>query len=574
MSENREKEARDAWIRALQATATIGDDPAATLPATVARMAEARPDAPALIGADGTLTYRELAERARLYAGWAARQNAGGGKTVCLLMRNCPDYMAVWLGITQIGGVVALINTQLAGDALIHAIDIVAPRHVIVGGDLVASADAVRSRLASRPAVWTDAEARAASGEIGVTTPPAPSDRALCIYTSGTTGYPKAANVSHRRLMQWSRWFAGMMDARPSDRMYNCLPMYHSVGGVVATGAMLVSGGSVVVRDKFSASRFWDDIAANECTVFQYIGELCRYLVNSPPDPAETAHRLRLSCGNGLRPDVWDEFRRRFRIPRNLEFYAATEANFSLYNCEDEPGSIGRIPPFLSHRFPVALVKFDIETGEPVRDANGRCIRCAPDEIGEAISRIAAGSPFEGYTDGAASAKKVLRDVFAEGDAWFRSGDLMRKDARGFYFFADRIGDTFRWKGENVSTTEVAEAISTCPGVNEAVVYGVAVPGADGRAGMATIVVGPEFEFAGLRRHLGAALPDYARPLFLRVRDRIEATGTFKPQKQALMREGFDPCVTGDAIYVDDKTGFVRMDPALYRRIEAGEMRL
>ncbi|HEX5320189.1 MAG TPA: AMP-binding protein, partial [Stellaceae bacterium] len=313
MSENREKEARDAWIRALQATATIGDDPAATLPATVARMAEAHPDAPALIGTDGTLTYRELAERARLYAGWAARQNAGGGKTVCLLMRNCPDYMAVWLGITQIGGVVALINTQLTGDALIHAIDIVAPRHVIVGGDLVASADAVRSRLASRPAVWTDAEARAASGEIGDTAAPAPSDRALCIYTSGTTGYPKAANVSHRRLMQWSRWFAGMMDARPSDRMYNCLPMYHSVGGVVATGAMLVSGGSVVVRDKFSASRFWGDIAANECTVFQYIGELCRYLVNSPPHPAETAHRLRLSCGNGLRPDVWDEFRRRFR---------------------------------------------------------------------------------------------------------------------------------------------------------------------------------------------------------------------------------------------------------------------
>jgi fatty-acyl-CoA synthase len=568
-----DKQARDAWLRALQRTVLIPQNPTVTLPVVIDRMAEAHPDAPALIGPGETLTYRALADRARGYAGWAFANGIGKGDVVCLFMRNCAEYMAIWLGITRVGGVVALINTQLTGDGLVHAIDIVAAKHVIVGPGLAGAVEAVRPRLRSTPAVWTECEP---SGNIGDDAAATLADRALCIYTSGTTGYPKAANVSHARLMQWSHWFAGMMDASPSDRMYNCLPMYHSVGGVVATGAMLVSGGSVVVREKFSASRFWDDIAANDCTVFQYIGELCRYLVNQPPSPSEMQHRLRLSCGNGLRPDVWGEFRRRFHIPRNLEFYAATEANFSLYNCEDELGAIGRIPPFLSHRFPVALVTFDVAAGEPVRGEDGLCRRCGPDEIGEAVSRISGGdktgTPFEGYTDKAASAKKVLRDVFAPGDAWFRSGDLMRKDARGFYYFADRIGDTFRWKGENVSTSEVSEAVASCPSISEAVVYGVAVPGADGRAGMATIVTGAGFDFAALRQHLTAALPEYARPLFLRVREAIDATGTFKPMKQALMRDGYDPSVTADAIYVDDRAqgAFVRVDAALYRRIEEG----
>jgi fatty-acyl-CoA synthase len=590
-----DKLARDAWLRALQSTASITRNPTLTLPIVIDRIAEASPTRTALIGESESLTYQALADRGRRYAGWALRHGVGRGDVVCLLMRNCPDYLAIWLGITRVGGVVALVNTSLEGGALVHAIDTVAATHIIAGAEFVDAVDAVLPRLAAEPSLWVhgpnhsghsriDDEIRETAGdrldsmEHAV---PTLADRALCIYTSGTTGFPKAANVSHHRVMQWSRWFAGMMDARPDDRMYNCLPMYHSVGGVVATGAMLVSGGSVVVRERFSATRFWDDVVSSDCTVFQYIGELCRYLVNSPLHPRESAHRIRLSCGNGLRPDVWSEFRRRFRIPQNLEFYAATEANFSLYNCEDEPGSIGRIPPFLAHRFPVALVKFDVEAGEPLRNEDGFCIRCAADEIGEAISKIPddrshSGSPFEGYTDRQASAKKMLRDVFAAGDAWFRSGDLMRKDARGFFYFVDRIGDTFRWKGENVSTMQVAEAISTGSGVSEAVVYGVAVPGADGRAGMAAIVVGAGFDFAALRRHLAARLPDYARPLFVRVREAIDVTATFKQKKQDLVVEGFNPRATADAIYLDDraKRAFVRLDPALYDRIAAGAVRL
>lgn len=410
---------------------------------------------------------------------------------------------------------------------------------------------------------------------------PEARDRALYIYTSGTTGAPKAAAISHLRLMQWTHWFAGMMDTGPDDRLYNCLPMYHSTGGVVATGAALLNGAAVVIRRKFSASRFWDDVAEQGCTIMQYIGELCRYLVQSPPHPREQEHRLRLCCGNGLRGDIWQLFQDRFRIPRILEFYAATEGSFSLYNCEGEPGALGRVPAFLAHRFPLALIKVDVATGEPARGADGFCQRCGADEIGEAIGAVgahdkSAGGRFEGYTDAEASERKLLRGAFATGDTWYRTGDLMRRDARGFFYFVDRLGDTFRWKGENVSTTEVAEAIGGCEGVVEALVYGVAVPGTEGRAGMAAIVPAPSFRLEALREELQTKLPDYARPRFVRLRERLATTGTFKPLKQQLLGEGYDPGASADPVYFDDRQqrAFIRLDPTLYMRLQSGELRL
>jgi fatty-acyl-CoA synthase len=408
---------------------------------------------------------------------------------------------------------------------------------------------------------------------------PAVADRALCIYTSGTTGLPKAANVSHFRLMQWSHWFAGLMDVQPRDRMYDCLPLYHSVGGVVATGATLVGGGAVVLRERFSASGFWKDVVDERCTLFQYIGELCRYLLASPPQAEESRHALRLACGNGLREDVWREFRQRFRIPQILEYYAATEGNFSLYNCEGRPGAIGRIPPFLAHRVPVALVKYDVETAAPARDASGRCVRCAPQEAGEALGQVVSenrATRFEGYSEDAASARKILRDVFAAGDAWYRTGDLMRQDEQGFFYFVDRVGDTFRWKGENVSTTEVAGVIAACPGVADATVYGVSVPGSEGRAGMAAVVAAADFDPGELRRALVTRLPDYARPLFLRIVSALELTGTFKLRKQELALEGYDPARVRDALYIEDATraAYVPLDAELHSRLQAGKLRL
>jgi fatty-acyl-CoA synthase len=572
-----------AWLRALEMTAPIAANPARTLPAMLDALAAAHGDAPALVSDAETLSYRALAARANRYARWALAQGLAKGETVGLLMPNRPDYMAAWLGISRVGGVVALLNTNLTGRALAHCIDIVAPRYLIVASELTEAFAGARPHLAGRPALWAhgaDAAGfaridrdlqRHADGPLDATEQRAVTidDKALYIYTSGTTGLPKAANVSHARVMTWSHWFAGLMDARPDDRMYDCLPLYHSVGGVVATGALLVAGGSVVIREKFSARQFWDDVTRFDCTLVQYIGELARYLVNAPPHLRETRHRIRLACGNGLRADVWDI----------LEFYAATEGNLSLYNVEDKPGAIGRVPPFLAHRFPAAIVKHDLERGEPLRDADGCCIRCAADEVGEAIGRIetaAPGARFDGYTDAQASEKKILRDVFRPGDAWFRTGDLMRRDAQGYFYFADRMGDTFRWKGENVSTAEVAEAIARCPGVLDAAVYGVAVPGTDGRAGMAALVVAEGFDLAALRRHLDASLPAYARPVFLRVRAELDTTGTFKHRKDELMREGFDPGATKDAIYFNDaqEQAYVQMDAARFDLIQQGRMRL
>jgi fatty-acyl-CoA synthase len=588
-SGDRSHSSADAWRRALERTAPIAANPSRILPVVIDELAVRFGEAPALLSDRENLTFQGLAARAQRYARWARDQGVANGDVVCLLMPNCPDYMAIWLGLTRIGGVVALVNTNLTGDALLHSLTIVAPNHIIVGVELAENLAAVRAELDPAIRLWArggdvpglrriDLDAGAGAPE-HPRYQPSIRDTALYIYTSGTTGLPKAAAVSHFRLMQWSHWFAGMMNTGPDDRMYNCLPLYHSIGGVVATGATLVGGGSVVIRERFSASQFWDDVARWDCTLFQYIGELCRYLVNAPPHPREAAHRLRLACGNGLRAEVWAEFQNRFDIPRILEFYAATEGSFSLYNCDGKPGAIGRIPAFLAHRFAVALVKLDADTGEPERGADGFCVRCAAGEPGEAIGKIAndasGGGRFEGYTDTDASARKVLRDVFAAGDGWYRTGDLMRKDRAGYFYFVDRIGDTFRWKGENVSTTEVEAAIATCSGVAEVVVYGVAIPATDGRAGMAAIVIRDGFDIAGLHDHLAERLPDYARPMFLRILSEIAVTGTFKPQKQALARDGYDPSVVDDALYVSDRISgaFVRLDPALYRRIQNGELR-
>jgi len=581
------------WVRALEATAPIAANPQRILPRVIEELAETRGDAPALLSACECLTYRALDERANRYSRWALGQDLGNGEAVCLIMPNRPEYLAIWLGITKVGAVVSLINTNLRGSALAHCLDIVKPKHIIVAAELSGDVHVALALMASRPKIWShgsDEFARidhaieklsggrlAEAERRGVTI----ADRALHIYTSGTTGLPKAAHVSHHRLMQWSFWFAGLMNAGPDDRMYDCLPLYHSVGGVVATGAVLVRGGAVVIRERFSAREFWDDVVNWDCTLFQYIGELCRYLVNAPEQPRDKQHRLRLCCGNGLRADIWQKFQDRFAIPKILEFYAATEGNVSLYNVEGKVGAIGRVPSFLAHRFPAALVKTDPATLEPIRDAGGLCMRCGTGEAGEAIGRIHDGAAhaaaeFEGFTDAEASRKKILRDVFERGDAWYRTGDLMRTDAAGHFYFVDRIGDTFRWKGENVATSEIAAAITAFPGITDATVYGVQIPGTEGAAGMAALVVDGTLDLPGLRKHLARLLPSYARPLFLRIQDRIAVTATFKYQKIDIVRDGFDPAATDDAIYFDDpsRQAYVRLDGALFERIKAGTVRL
>jgi fatty-acyl-CoA synthase len=561
----------------------------------VEELAELFGDAPALMSDAETLSFHALLDRSNRYARWAWRHGVGNGDAVCLLMPNRPEYMAIWTGIGRAGGVAALLNTHLVGPSLAHCIDAVAPRHIIVARELLEAFRSAAPHLSSDAIVWSHGDLGPALPDIAEEIDELPGDRlpaselpkvtvddrALYVYTSGTTGLPKAAIVSHLRLMNWTHWFAGMMETRPSDRMYNCLPMYHSVGGAVATGAVLVNGGSVVIRDKFSAAAFWEDIRRYDCTMFQYIGELCRYLLNAPPLLAhEMPHGIRLCCGNGLRADIWEPFQKRFRIPQILEFYAATEGNISLFNVEGRPGAVGRTPPFIAHRSALALVKFDVERSLPLRDDQGRCVQCGPNETGEAIGRIARakedpGARFDGYTAAAETEKKILRDVFEPGDAWFRTGDLMRRDDGGFYYFVDRVGDTFRWKGENIATSEVAAAITSFPGILDANVYGVSIPGADGRAGMAEIVYVGAPDLPALREHLLARLPRYALPVLLRIRSKVDLTPTFKQKKNAPEQSGYDPATCPDGLYVHDpeSRAFVALDPALYERIRAGRFR-
>jgi fatty-acyl-CoA synthase len=590
----RQESPNRAWMRALEATARAAQDETRTLPVVIGECASRLGEKPALLSDRETLSFSGLARRMNRYSRWAIAEGVLSGASVCLLMPNRPEYLAIWLGIAQVGGVVALLNTNLTGEALAHCIAVAAPSHIIVAGELAPAFSSAAPHLSIAPTIWLHGAADLPAARIDIAIEGFDgaalagaerravrhADRALCIYTSGTTGMPKAANVSHHRLVMWSYWFAGLADIGADDRMYDCLPLYHSVGGIVATGAALVSGGSVVVQERFSARQFWDDIARWDCTLFQYIGELCRYLTAAAPHPAERAHRLRLACGNGMSADVWRAFEERFAIPRILEFYAATEGNFSLYNVEGKIGAIGKVPSFLMARNPIALVKFDFDADRPLRGADGFCIRCARNEAGEAIGRIATdgrdlSGRFEGYTSAADTQKKILRDVFAPGDAYLRSGDLMRIDAQGFYYFVDRVGDTFRWKGENVATLEVAAALCACPGIAEAAVYGVAVAGAEGRAGMALLGLEGEpdlAEIAGRMRNL----PDYARPVFLRVRRRLEVTATFKHKKHDLARQGFDPGLIADPLYVFDRAqdAYVPLDRQRFAAIQSGAMRL
>lgn len=581
------------WLKAIELTARIEALPGRLFADVVDDWARRQPDRIALVTDDAALDYEGLSKRINRYARWARSVGVGKGETVALIMPNGIDYVAAWLGISRIGGVVALLNTKLVGQSLAHCLDVARPGLIIVAHDLIETLETAKPYLKTEAKIWTHGDARdqraidvalAALDDGPLRSEERDDvtidDRALLIYTSGTTGLPKAASISHRRILNWGFWFAGLTGATPQDRLYDCLPLFHSVGGIVAPCSMLAAGGSVVIADKFSASHFWSDVVRHDCTLFQYIGELCRYLLKAAPSEYENRHRLRLVCGNGLRGDIWEDFQARFSIPRILEFYAATEGNFSLFNVEGQPGAIGRIPPLLAHRFPASLVKLDPASGVPLRNDDGFCIACSRGEPGEAIGRIGSaeqgGGRFEGYTDAGETEKKILRDVFAKGDAWFRTGDLMRIDDKGFFHFVDRIGDTFRWKGENVATSEVNDAVRDFTGVVDATTYGVAIPGTDGRAGMSAIVVNEGFDIAALPAHLAQRLPDYARPVFIRISRELDATETFKQKKGELGREGFDPGTISDPLFMlEPKSGaYVALDFDRFAEIVDGTLRL
>jgi len=354
------------------------------------------------------------------------------------------------------------------------------------------------------------------------------------------------------------------------------LPLYHSSALLIGAGSCILTRTPMALRESFSASAFFPDVRRYHATAMLYIGELCRYLLNSTPSEAEKNNSLRVAVGNGLRADVWEPFQRRFEIPLIREFYSATEAPGAIFNITGKVGSVGHVP--FRRLSSMKLARYDVARDELLRENGGYCQRCEAGEVGELLIKLdekpkSALGDFKGYTDPDATKKKILENVFEAGDRFFRSGDLMRFDENDYFYFVDRIGDTYRWKGENVSTAEVAEVVGAAPGVREATVSGVQVPGMEGQAGLAAIVCDGDFNASAFWR-TAQELPAYAQPRFVRVLNRLQTTGTFKIQKTELRADGVDPTKLGDRIYLRQDDGYVLLTPELWRDVTEGRARL
>ncbi len=558
----------------------------------IEKIVDLYPDNIAFISDEGNWTYKEFDEYANRVASWALSKGLKRGDTVAIFVTNRLEYIALWFGLSKIGVIPALLNYQLRAKALAHCVNISKTKIAIIEADLIKSWQSAGKYL--------DAEIICYSA-FGKTPMPdfcdeiksSPNTRPdksirkgikagdlfMKMFTSGTTGLPKAAKITHTRAQLYMRVFVIPAKVTQADRMIVVLPLYHATGGLCAVGMVLYKGGAVIVRRKFSSSTFWQEAVKYKATLMMYVGELCRFLVSAPENEFEHKHNIRCIIGNGLRPEVWEEFIKRFGIDCVIEFYGATEGNVSMLNFTGKIGAIGRIPFYAKSKFNGELVRFDIETGKHIRGSDGFMIKTEPGEIGELIGEIRTDKAryrYEGYEDKQATSKKILHNVFKKGDKWFRTGDLLWRDKQGYYYFADRIGDTFRWKAENVSTNEVASVLSVFDKIEQANVYGVAVPGYDGKAGMASLVVREGLDLAGLHKHVYENLPAFARPVFLRTSKQTDTTGTFKYKKTDLVKQGFNPEKIKDRLYIDiPKTGkYTELTAEIYQKLQKGEIKL
>ncbi|XP_071783781.2 long-chain fatty acid transport protein 1-like [Centroberyx gerrardi] len=545
-----------------------------TIPALFAQMVVLHPDKPALVYEDTgeVWSFRELAERCHAVAHWALAQGWTEGDVVALYLESRPLLVALWLGLAMIGVEAALINHNLRRHSLLHCVGVSGARAMVFGTELTEAVSEVSDSLEPSMVLFSsgdpDDEDKLSSLPVQSldpllaccpTDPPQYTlrkgfnDRLFYIYTSGTTGMPKAAIVVHSRYYRIAAFGFHSFGLRHDDVIYNCLPLYHSAGNIMGVGQCLLFGLTVVVRRKFSASRFWDDCVKHNCTVIQYIGEICRYLLAQPVRPSEVHHQVRVAMGNGLRPCVWEEFVQRFRIRRVGEFYGATECNCSLINIDGKVGACGFNSRILPSFYPIRLFRVQEETIDLLRDTQGLCIPCLPGEPGVLVGHINQSDPlrrFDGYADQDSTSQKIAHNVFRMGDSAYISGDVLVMDEYGYMYFRDRSGDTFRWRGENVSTTEVEGVLSGLLGQTDVAVYGVSVPGVEGKAGMAAIAdAGGQFDLDAFLLAVQKALPSYARPVFLRLMPYVDTTGTFKIQKMRLQKEGYNPQHSSEQIY-------------------------
>ena len=551
-------------------------------------------DQPFFVFEGRTVTFGQMNRLANRVGDAALKAGLKRGDVVALMMENRPEYVMIWLGLAKVGIIAALLNTNVGDTVLAHALSQTRARGIVYGAECAARIATLPLQdrpdhlfeLADpgRPAQETtslgarDFDALMAEASDADRPPSARaglkmSDTLYYVYTSGTTGLPKAALMSHMRFLIAGDVTGGLLRLTPQDVYYNVLPLYHGAGGMVVISAALSYSTPVVLRRKFSASRFWHEVREHGVTTTQYIGEICRYLLAQPPRADDRAHGVRRVAGAGLKPDIWTAFADRFGIEEIYEGLGATEANYGLTNVDQKPGSVGRLPyPHLSN---IRVVRYNVEAGEHPRDAEGRLIPVGVGETGELIARVMDGPSvagfYEGYTSAEATEAKLVRDAFEPGDRWFRSGDLVHYDADDYFYFVDRVGDTFRWKSENVSTEEVAMTLGGFPGPVIVNVYGVEVPGTEGRAGMAALTYDDpaDFDAEAFHRFAAARLPAYAVPVFVRIGQQADLTGTFKLRKVDLQREGYDPARTSDALYVRDAAAdtYVAVTPEALRRL-------
>ncbi|XP_061761064.1 long-chain fatty acid transport protein 1a isoform X1 [Nerophis ophidion] len=546
-----------------------------------------------------TWTFTQLDHLSNSVANWARHQGWISGDVVALFMESRPLQVALWLGLAKVGVEAALINFNLRRDSLLHCVGASKSRAIVFGAELADAMLEVTSSLGQSMVRFCTGDLNVHQLAYLVATPLDPilasmpgytssacipqksmSDRLFYIYTSGTTGMPKAAIVVHSRYYRIAAFGYYAFGMCPEDIVYDCLPLYHSAGNIMGVGQCLMHGLTVVVKKKFSASRFWDDCIKYNCTVIQYIGEICRYLLSQPVRASEKGHKVRLAVGNGLRPSVWEAFTDRFGVKKIGEFYGATECNCSIANLDGKVGACGFNSRILPNVYPIRLVRVDEDSMELVRDKRGLCVACQPGEPGLLVGRINQQDPlrrFDGYANHEATKKKIAHNVFRKDDSAYLSGDVLVMDELGYMYFRDRGGDTFRWRGENVSTTEVEGILSNLLDQTDVAVYGVAVPGVEGKAGMAAIAdADGTFDCSLFLERIEAALPSYARPVFLRLSPSVDTTGTFKIQKTRLQREGFDPRLTSDRIYfLNSKSApYVAVDEELYVAIVEGRVHL
>lgn len=539
------------------------------------------------------VTWAEFNARANRYAHALKASGLQRGDVASVMMENRIAFLAVVVALNKLGVTAALINTNLRERPLTHCVSVTESKKCVFGSEVADAIEQVKNELHLREGedycVVPDGDAQtpnwavdlhAASAEQSAGNPPDTAETtlgetAMYIFTSGTTGLPKAAVLSNRRYLA-SAHLAGRAGLRCTerDRIYICLPLYHGTGLMVGAGAAFTSGASMFVRRRFSARAFLPEIREHDCSCFIYVGELCRYLLSSPAKPDDADSPLVTVMGNGLRPDVWMDFKTRFGLTRITEFYGASEGNVAFANLLNKDRTIGMTSS------KVALVRYDVDTDEIVRDGEGRCVEVASGEPGLLLGHINPEAVFEGYTDNEATNKKILRDVLAEGDAWFNTGDLVRETDVGFslgyphYQFVDRTGDTFRWKSENVSTNEVSDILSAFPAVELCNVYGVEVPGADGRAGMAAVTLkeNAEWNWEDFAAHVRKELPPFARPVFVRVQAGMALTGTYKMVKGDLKREGYDITALDDPVHVlkPGADGYEPLEPGFLEEIKSG----